>query len=346
MGTLKTILNKLAGGSKSLYEYETYKYDEIDSKWIIYQDQLQYLHNKSILGESLFKTIHVVLAQVPIQHLNDIVGLYLYIDDKNTPINFFQINQKTKIIERCRRVITPIPTCFLFELQLNDREESVIFGAKDDQTRKVWISQLKNVLSQSNTKTKDQEPYLTPTPLIESDVKPSVPLTSSIQPWYRPFERVSDNHSRNILLTRDYFSLTSNSHHVDQNAGHLKTESNSEPPGILWNEIFYSNDKDDYIDVLTRTGQSGVFLIRPQSKKIRSNDHDYTLCLYHKLLGIRSFPIYEIKSREAEYSLARKGRETFADMLQLCQYYMRNPLPMLTKDIFLTKPYKHCEHRH
>ncbi|CAF1582240.1 unnamed protein product [Adineta ricciae] len=346
MGTLKTILNKLAGGSKSPYKYETYKYDEIDSKWIIYQDQLQYLHNKSILGESLFKTIHVVLAQVPIQHVNDIIGLYLYIEDKNTPIEFFPINQKTKIIERCRRVITPIPTCFLFELQLNDRAESVIFGAKDDQTRKVWISQLKNVLSQSNTKTTDQDSYLTPTPLIESDVKPSDSLTPSIQSWYRPFEHVSDNHWRNILLTRDCFSLTSNSHANDQNVEHLKTEPNSELPGILWNEIFYSNDKNDYIDVLTRTGQSGVFLIRPQTKKTSSNDHDYTLCLYHKLLGIRSFPIYEIKSRGAEYSLARKGHETFVDMLQLCQYYMRNPLPMLTKDIFLTKPYKHCEHRH
>lgn len=42
-----------------------------------------------------------------------------------------------RILDRCTRTITSTPRSFLFQLQLTERDEPVIFGAKDDATRKV-----------------------------------------------------------------------------------------------------------------------------------------------------------------------------------------------------------------
>ncbi|UJR38372.1 hypothetical protein I4U23_031042 [Adineta vaga] len=267
MGTLKGLLNKIAGGSKSLHEYETYKYEEIDSKWIIYEDQLQYLYNKTPLGDSLFKSCSVVCARVPIKNVDDTIGLYLFIDEKKTPMTFFPINEKMKISEQCNRKITPIPKCFLFELQLVDRNEPVIFGAKDHHTRKIWINHLKNVFSQSKLIKQDSEPSY-----LQLQSEGNVMRNSTIES-----SSVEQNEQENTSILQENI--------------------------ILWNDIFYMNDKDDYRSVLIRTGESGAFLIRPQSKKTSSNDHDYTLCLYHKTLGIRCFGIFESQTRGIEYSL-------------------------------------------
>lgn len=112
MGTLKVLLTKISGNSKSLYEYESYKYEDIQSEWIIHQDYLQYLYNTTILGDShckfnwiffqkikiliLVKTYRVVLAQVPIKNMEDIIGLYLYIDEKKPLSYFIPIDRNTK----------------------------------------------------------------------------------------------------------------------------------------------------------------------------------------------------------------------------------------------------------
>jgi hypothetical protein len=44
---------------------------------------------------------------------------------------------------------------------------------------------------------------------------------------------------------------------------------------LSWENIFYDNRNNDFIIILSNIGQSGVFLIRPQSKKTPSSDHDY-----------------------------------------------------------------------
>ncbi len=53
MGTLRDIISKRFSTSKSLLEYELYKYEDIQQKYIIHQGHLQYLHHTTILGDSL-----------------------------------------------------------------------------------------------------------------------------------------------------------------------------------------------------------------------------------------------------------------------------------------------------
>jgi hypothetical protein len=44
---------------------------------------------------------------------------------------------------------------------------------------------------------------------------------------------------------------------------------------ISWNEIFYNNINNDFANILINIGQTGVFLVRPQSKKTSLNDRGY-----------------------------------------------------------------------
>jgi hypothetical protein len=45
--------------------------------------------------------------------------------------------------------------------------------------------------------------------------------------------------------------------------------------GFSWNDIFYNNINNDFSNILNTIGQTGVFLIRPQSKKAGLTDHAY-----------------------------------------------------------------------
>ena len=42
-----------------------------------------------------------------------------------------------------------------------------------------------------------------------------------------------------------------------------------------WDEIFYDNKNDDYINVLNNIGRTGTFLVRPQANKDYSSDHQF-----------------------------------------------------------------------
>jgi hypothetical protein len=53
MGTIKVLLNRFSGSSRSSFEYESYKYEDIQSNWIIHQGYLQYLYSTRILNDSL-----------------------------------------------------------------------------------------------------------------------------------------------------------------------------------------------------------------------------------------------------------------------------------------------------
>ncbi len=44
---------------------------------------------------------------------------------------------------------------------------------------------------------------------------------------------------------------------------------------ISWDEIFYNNIKNDFSNILINIGQTGIFLVRPQSKQTSLNGHGY-----------------------------------------------------------------------
>ncbi len=52
-------------------------------------------------------------------------------------------------------------------------------------------------------------------------------------------------------------------------------QSYKEPKSILisWENIFYNNRNNDFTNILRNIGQTGIFLIRPQLKKMSSNDY-------------------------------------------------------------------------
>jgi hypothetical protein len=111
METLKDIFAKRFIGLKSPFDYETCKYEDIKSKSIIHQGHLQYLYSTNILGDSLCKfdfsvffflkdkslnvlvqTYLVVLTRI----MQDMIGLYLFVDEKKPSSYCFLINQQTK----------------------------------------------------------------------------------------------------------------------------------------------------------------------------------------------------------------------------------------------------------
>lgn len=49
---------------------------------------------------------------------------------------------------------------------------------------------------------------------------------------------------------------------------------------LTWDDVFYSNEKDDHANVLIGIAEIGAFLIRPSSQANSSNDHQYTLSVY------------------------------------------------------------------
>jgi len=53
MGTLRDIFAKRFSASKSPFDNELCKYEDIEQKSIIHQGHLQYLYNTTILGDSL-----------------------------------------------------------------------------------------------------------------------------------------------------------------------------------------------------------------------------------------------------------------------------------------------------
>jgi len=53
MEILKDKISKKFNNSKTPFDYELYKYEDIENKCIIHQGYLQYLYNTTILGESI-----------------------------------------------------------------------------------------------------------------------------------------------------------------------------------------------------------------------------------------------------------------------------------------------------
>lgn len=108
-----------------------------------------------------------------------------------------------------------------------------------------------------------------------------------------------------------------------------------------WNEIFYDNRKNDFMNILIRHGQTGVFLIRPKLQQTASNDHEHTLCTVYNG-ELQKYAIQQ--SSNGEYQLTyRKNEPCFIDIPHLCHYYTINSLSVVkgnvTKEFYLTSPY-------
>ncbi|CAM4934172.1 unnamed protein product [Rotaria socialis] len=121
---------------------------------------------------------------------------------------------------------------------------------------------------------------------------------------------------------------------------------------FTWDDIFYTNDLNDYADILITSCQNGAFLVRPQSKKTNSNNHDYTLSIYTSGKVIK-YKILSLPNKT--YTLQNnKSQPCFVDIPHLCQYYTNHRLPCSTsgddctkgnfKNVYLTWPYTYYCH--
>ncbi|CAF3758919.1 unnamed protein product, partial [Rotaria sordida] len=233
--------------SKSPIEYTSYKYENIQSEWIIHQSYLKYLYNTKIFGDSQFETYLVVLTRIPIE-------------------NF-------EIYDQCNRIIESTSKYFLFELKfINNEDKTEIFGAKDIFQQQIRKSNNKdNVYQKWKKKTNyfsSCQDYTKRNVLYNHQQYLSCSITQSDSEFssskVEPIEHVQSSISKNAEHYLSYIQLQSNDN------SKLFQEKR-----LVWNDIFYRNEHDDYQSILTRTHEYGTFLIRPQSKKSSSSDHDY-----------------------------------------------------------------------
>lgn len=53
MATLKKLATLVVGPNRDSFDYVKYKYEEIQSTWIIHEGYLKYLADKSLFGQSI-----------------------------------------------------------------------------------------------------------------------------------------------------------------------------------------------------------------------------------------------------------------------------------------------------
>jgi len=97
---------------------------------------------------------YVVLAKIPIEDVKEIIGIYLYRNQKHKPSNFFQLNEYerwrlrnknnpinfyflflNRVSDRCSKPIKS--SYYLFELIGKDQNDIEIFGANNTNEREV-----------------------------------------------------------------------------------------------------------------------------------------------------------------------------------------------------------------
>ncbi|CAF2072314.1 unnamed protein product [Rotaria magnacalcarata] len=121
---------------------------------------------------------------------------------------------------------------------------------------------------------------------------------------------------------------------------------------FTWDDIFYTNDLNDHANILITICQDGAFLVRPQSNKTNSNNHDYTLSIY-TFGEVIKYKILSLPNKT--YTLQNnKSQSCFVDIPDLCQYYTNHRLPCSTsradctkgnfKNAYLTWPYTYYCH--
>ncbi|CAF1388662.1 unnamed protein product [Rotaria sordida] len=77
-----------------MIDYTSYKYLDIQKKWIICEGYLHYRYGQiKLLNLSQFANYYVVLAKIPIEDDKSIFVMYLYQNQKQKPSKFFQLDE-------------------------------------------------------------------------------------------------------------------------------------------------------------------------------------------------------------------------------------------------------------
>ncbi|CAF3492425.1 unnamed protein product [Rotaria sp. Silwood1] len=77
----------------SMIDYTSYKYLDIQKKWIICEGHLHYYyHQIKLLNISQFAMYYVVLAKIPIEDDKQFFVMYLYQNQKHKPSKIFQLD--------------------------------------------------------------------------------------------------------------------------------------------------------------------------------------------------------------------------------------------------------------
>ncbi|CAF4440374.1 unnamed protein product [Rotaria sp. Silwood2] len=78
----------------SLIDYTSYKYLDIQKKWIICEGHLHYRYDQiKLFHISQFAMYYIVLAKIPIEDDQQIFAMYLYRNQKQKPSKFFQLDE-------------------------------------------------------------------------------------------------------------------------------------------------------------------------------------------------------------------------------------------------------------
>ncbi|CAF3511019.1 unnamed protein product [Rotaria sp. Silwood1] len=128
----------------SMIDYTSYKYLDLQKKWIICEGHLHYYyHQIKLLNISQFAMYYVVLAKIPIEDDKQFFVMYLYQNQKHKPSKIFQLDAYERKILR--------KLCSLHETQ-----KVASFGtvsAKQTSTSTVETSIIPS--SSTNTKSSD-----------------------------------------------------------------------------------------------------------------------------------------------------------------------------------------------
>ncbi|CAF1126893.1 unnamed protein product [Rotaria sordida] len=347
----------------SMIDYTSYKYLDIQKKWIICEGYLHYRYDQiKLLNLSRFANYYVVLAKIPIEDDKPIFVMYLYGNQKQKPFKFFQLDEYERISDQCSK---PIESKYvLFELIGKDKSDIEVFGANNSDERDKWIKYIHQILNRTNhnfisndsTQRIINNEYHTQeerhSSLSESN---STSILRHRPPPPIPDERylkLNENNQREIQRchrsasspTADniYLSVTKSSQCFIKGYYETNTKSQSnleietekdnstslEDKSFTWADIFYANERNDHANILNTICQIGAFLVRPHSIKSNSNHHDHTLSIY-AYGEIIKYKILILSN--GKYSLVTNNSQPcFFTIPDLCQYYTNHELPRST----------------
>ncbi|CAF0975004.1 unnamed protein product [Rotaria sordida] len=349
--------------ANSMIDYTSYKYLDIQKKWIICEGYLHYRYDQiKLLNLSRFANYYVVLAKIPIEDDKPIFVMYLYGNQKQKPLKFFQLDEYERISDQCSK---PIESKYvLFELIGKDKSDIEVFGANNSDERDKWIKHIHQILNRTNhnfisndsTQRIINNEYHTQeerhSSLSESN---STSILRHRPPLPIPDERylkLNENNQREIQRchrsasspTADniYLSVTKSSQCFIKGYYETNTKSQSnleietekdnstslEDKSFTWADIFYANERNDHANILNTICQIGAFLVRPHSIKSNSNHHDHTLSIY-AYGEIIKYKILILSN--GKYSLVTNNSQPcFFTIPDLCQYYTNHELPRST----------------
>ncbi|CAF3816926.1 unnamed protein product [Rotaria magnacalcarata] len=357
-------------------DYTSPKYADIEKRWIIYEGHLNYRYGQiKFLNLSKFAIYYVVLAKLPTAYDKRIMVMYLYRNPKNKSSNVFQLDDYEKNLPTIRKWMKYVQQALNYKDQnsisnnfSNVRQDR---SGKDDLQNKDCIETGVNYNYQPSTQKQEREsPHLyTPS---TSCYRPAscIQYKKSLGSNENNETKIEQRHRFDSLQTEDNIYLSvkptpsvfyeehdkKNKYIISQPELQRKTEqglsTSTTNKSFTWDDIFYTNDLNDHANILITICQDGAFLVRPQSNKTNSNNHDYTLSIY-TFGEVIKYKILSLPNKT--YTLQNnKSQSCFVDIPDLCQYYTNHRLPCSTsradctkgnfKNAYLTWPYTYYCH--